>query len=369
MQRAAPKHTYVSFDDPLLRRAAHEDPIGFVNNLPRLVILDEIQHVPELFSAIKLEIDKQRIPGRFIFTGSANIMALPKLSDSLTGRMELIRLHPLARCEIESRRVNVLTKLLSGQIPRGKFNRFGATLWPLIATGGFPESVKRSDARRRTAWLTSYLDTLIQRDIDQLGRVHEKPQFLRLLRLAAAHGAQLTNVSTLSTALQLTRQTTERYLQLLQSLYLVEFLEPWFANRIKRLIKAPKLHLTDTGLQTALLAESLSASSDANLRGMLLEGWVYNELRRQAGGLTEVIQFYYFRDKDQNEVDIVLDTNEGLLGIEVKAKQSLIPRDCAGLKRLQTVAGKQFKLGIIFYDGELVVPLGKSIYAVPLAAL
>jgi len=238
-----------SFDDVYLVAASRADPIGFVYRLADKVFLDEIQHVPELFSSIKHAVDSKRIAGRFLLTGSANVLLLPKLSDSLAGRIEIIRLHPLSRCEIESRGNGLLDQLFCGSFAIGSSEKLGSKLAEYVVEGGFPEPLQRSTVRRKRQWYQNYIATLVQRDIRDLARISNLESIPKILELAAGQSAQLLNKQALAAPFQMSRQTVDAYFTLLQNVFLVDVLSPWHSNRSKRLIKTPKVHMSDTGLE------------------------------------------------------------------------------------------------------------------------
>jgi len=364
-------YTYLSFDDVNLVAAAKADPIGFVDRLADKVILDEIQHVPELFSSIKHAVDSKRTSGCFLLTGSANVMLLPKLSDSLAGRIEIIHLHALSRCEIESSGKGLLEQLLCGEFTVGVLEKLGPKLAEFVVEGGFPEPLQRSTSRRKSQWYTNYIDTLVQRDIRDLARISNLEAMPKLLQLSANQSAQLLNKQTLASPFQMSRQTVDSYFTLLQNVFLVDVLQPWHSNRSKRLIKAPKVHMSDTGLASALLGISAEQlDSDRTMLGHLLESFIYNELRRQASWSDSDIKFYHFRDKDQYEVDIVMEQHGGgMVAVEVKAAATVTEKDFKGLRKLQSLARESWKIGVVFFDGEIPLSFGDGLYAIPISGL
>lgn len=365
-------YAYLSFDDDVRRAAAQSDPVGFVADLPDKVILDEIQRVPELFTSLKVAVDSRRQPGRFILTGSANVLLVPRLADSLAGRMEILRLHPLTQCELTGADPGFLT-ILSGKGFRksagGK--RQGKALADRVAAGGYPAALSRAVSRRRAAWYRDYIDTLVQRDVRDLFSIRSLDALPRLLTLAAGQTAHLLNVADLSGPFHLSRPTIREYITLLERVFLLEELAPWYSNRLSRLIKTPKLHLCDTGLACALLGvDGPALWNDRELYGQLLETFVYQELRRQAGWQEEPVTFYHYRDKEGTEVDMVLEFGEKqMAGVEVKASSTVVATDFKGLRRLQKSAGKRFAAGVVLYDGDAVTSFGEGLLAVPLSML
>ncbi|MDO9010780.1 MAG: ATP-binding protein [Gallionella sp.] len=364
-------YAYVSFDSDVLRASAQSDPIGFVADLPDKVVLDEVQRVPELFTALKAVVDRERRPGRFILTGSANVLLVPRLADSLAGRMEILRLHPLAQEELAGKQSGFLGALFGDGFKTNQQVRLGKELAERIASGGYPAALARPSARRRVAWYRDYIETLVQRDVRDLARISSLDVLPRLLTLAAGQTARLINVADLASPFQLSRPTIRDYVTLLARVFLLEELPPWHSNRLSRLIKTPKLHLGDTGLACALLGVDAAALwADRNLLGQLLETFIFQELRRQASWLDETVTFHHFRDKDGVEVDIVLEgSGQRVAGIEIKAAATITASDFRGLRKLKEATGKRFVAGVVLYDGEATAPFGDGLYAVPIRCL
>jgi len=365
------EYSYYTFDDETTLTAARLDPIGFVDRLPNRCILDEVQIVPEIFRTLKKAIDEKREPGRFILTGSANLMLLPQVSDSLAGRVEILRLHPLSQIEIESSGANAILRMFAGEIASKDTKIDYDDILDRVVRGGYPEPFKRVNIARNRTWYRNYTTTIIERDLQDIAKIHNIGSMPKLLKMLANQTAQLINVSEIAPAFQLSKPTLKHYTELLNRIFMVEFLQPFFRNRIKRLVKTPKVHITDTGLACSIMnisAEQLQ--SDPGKFGHILETFVYNELRRQASWLVEDIEFFHFRDKDGYEVDIVLEDNQGkVVGVEVKASATIRENDFVGLKRLQRLIGKQLSMGIVLYLGDRLISLGHGLYAAPISAL
>jgi len=364
-------YRYVSFDDDPVRAAAMTDPPGFVAELPNRVILDEVQRVPELFRAIKAEVDRQRTPGRFLLTGSANVLLVPALADSLAGRMAILRLHPLAQCEQERRTPRFLGALFAGRFRTKLADRLGSELEERIVAGGYPEALARRTAQRRRAWYRDLVETQIQRDVRDLSRIRSLNTLPRLVALASSHTATLLNVSDLAAPFQLSRQTIHDHLALLEGVFLLHRLPPWHGNRLSRLVKTPKLHMGDTGVACTLQALSATVLRESReALGGLLETFVLQELRRQAAASEEPMEFFHYRDRDRYEVDIVVERGaHSVAGVEVKAAASVSERDLRGLRKLQKASGDRFAHGVVLYDGEATIPFDETFHAVPLRAL
>lgn len=364
------KYEYISFDDDVVTKAAKADPIGFVQGLSKRVILDEVQKVPNIFSTLKKEIDSNRIPGRFILTGSANILRMPRLSDSLAGRIQILRLHPLSQGELEHRKSHFLDTLFKGTFKTKRIEFSLNKLINRIITGGYPEVFKRPPGRRRINWYRNYIETLIQRDILDISKIRSIDIMPRLLSLSATQTSQLVNFTNLASAFQVSRPTVFDYITLFEQMFFLEKLPPWHSGRFRRLIKTPKLHLCDTGLACTLLGVSaISLKKDRPLLGQFLETFVFQELRRQASYHKQHHAFFHYRNKKGDEVDIVIERDHLVAGVEVKSSATVNRADFKGLHMLKKTVGKHFACGVILYNGETSVRFGNGFFAIPLNVL
>ncbi len=373
-------YAYINFEAEVARNAARADPAGFVDDLPERVVLDEVQRVPDLFAAIKVAIDRRREPGRFVLTGSTNVLLIPALADSLAGRLQIVRLHPLSQSELvgastrdaaANQRPGFLDALFGGGFKVTTAERLGRQLAGRIAAGGYPAALARPAGQRRARWYRDYADTLVQRDVRDIARIARLDSLARLLEMASGQTARLLNVNGLAAPFQLSRPTIADYLTLLERLFLVDRLPPWHDNRLKRLIKTPKLHMGDTGLACALIgADADALTADRHLLGQMLETFVFQELRRQASWHNTPLRFFHFRDKDGTEVDIVIERGAAhVVGIEVKAAATVTRSDFRGLRKLASASGERFVGGVVLYDGETSAGFGDRMYAVPIRHL
>ncbi len=364
-------YRYVTFDDDVVRDAAQDDPLGFAAGLPERVILDEVQRAPSLFSALKLEIDRRRTPGRFLLTGSTHVLLVPRLSDSLAGRLETLRLHPLAQCELQQHGSGFLDALFSGELPIERSERLGGQLPDRIVAGGYPAALTRPPGRRRANWYHNHVEALVQHDVRDLASIRRLEVLPRLLAGAAGQTARMFNASDLAAPFEVTRPTIRDYTTLLERVFLLERLPAWHTSRLSRLVKRPKLHLCDTGIASALLGmDGPALAHDRTLFGQLFESFVYQELRRQASWNDAHLSFHHFRNKDGVEVDIVIEGGAGrIAGVEVKASGTVRPADFRGLRKLQAALGDRFAGGVVVYDGEATVPFGARMHAVPVQRL
>lgn len=370
-QADAPPRRYLTLDDTAVLRAAQSDPAGFINGLQGPATLDEVQRAPGLFLAIKAAVDRQRQPGRFLLTGSADVLLLPGLADSLAGRMEVLTLWPLSSAElVDSPALNRADWLFSGD--------WGALSVPAcergvlvrrLVEGGYPDALARGSARRRAAWFESYVQTLLQRDVRELANIAQLTEVPNLLRLLASRSGSLLNFAELGRSAGLPQTTLKRYFALLEMLFLVVRVPSWERNAGKRLVKAPKVYLPDTGLLNHLQgasAESLLAQ--AGLPGGVVETLVLSELLKHLAFSAQRLSLWHYRTQTDVEVDFVLENPSGqITGIEVKASATVDGKDFKGLRHLRESEPATFLRGIVLYAGREIVPFGDRLWAVPLS--
>lgn len=315
-------------------------------------------------------VDEDRRPGRFLLTGSANLMALPTVADSLAGRMETLMLLPLSQSEIHGTNLNWLDSAFAGHLPKLSTPLVGEALVEAVLRGGYPEAASRATARRRTAWARQYIDAIIQRDVAGIDRIDQLPRFLRAL----AHvSGQMCNYTQLGGQVGLDHKTAARYVTVFEQMYLLKRVDVWARNRLNRVVKTPKVQFIDSGLLSTLMdLTPAMVVQDRSRFGHVLETFVYGELLKHATSADGDYQLLYYRDHDQFEVDVdvVIENAAGeLVGVEIKATASVRQTDLRGLKRLANIAGDQFKLGVILYDGTETLPLGDRLWAAPISSL
>ncbi len=366
----AAERPFFTLDDDTVLDGARQDPAGFIRGLAGATI-DEVQRAPDLLRAIKRSVDQDRRAGRFLLTGSADVLTLPTVSESLAGRMEIVTLLPLSRAEIRGRRPSFLRRAFAGALVRPAEPMIGDTLVEMVLTGGYPEMVRRLTPARRQAWARDYVRAIVQRDVRDIADVERLDQMPRLLRVLAHHAGQLTNFTQIGGQNNLDDKTTKKYVSIFEQLFLVRRLEPWFRNRLTRLVKTPKLHFLDSGLLAAILGVTAERiARDRQLLGPLLESFVFAEVLKQEGWLDEPCTLSHYRDKDQDEVDIVIEHETGgLVGIEVKAAATVHARDFKGLRKLAAAAGERLRLGVVLYDGEQTVQFGDQLFAAPVSCV
>lgn len=363
---------YVTLDDHPTLEAALNDPPAFIQGLGRLVVIDEVQNAPNLFRAIKASVDRDRKPGRFLLTGSANVLVLPRLGDSLAGRMEIIPLFPFAQDELQGRKSGFIDLAFSARprmVPPPALER--KEVAALVTAGGYPEVMTRRSAVRRDAWYGAYITSILQRDVRDISNIAGLSDLPRLLAALALRSSGLLNLADLSRTLDIPHSTLRRYMALLEATFLSTPLPAWSTHRGKRLVKAPKLHLADSGFAAHLAGIDTAAELlQGQVFGPLLETFVVNELRKMAGWSKARVKLHHFRTEAGREVDVVLEDHKGrIVGIEVKAAMAVGSNDVTGLKHLREAAGDKWLRGLLLHPGLGVTPFAKDIHAAPISAL
>lgn len=362
---------YLTLDDDSTLTAARTDPVGFIRPLERAVI-DEIQRAPELILAIKESVDRNQAPGRFLLTGSANLSTLPTVADSLAGRMEVISLLPFSQSELKGKQGTFLDRMFAGEAP--VFSApvtHGEDLVYAVLQGGYPAAVRRPSEARRRSWLTQYVQQVLDRDVRDIARVEQIEKLPAFMAVLAEHAGQLVNQSVIGAALNLSHVTTQRYAGILERLFLIRRLTPWYTNRLSRLIKTPKLHFIDSGLLAALRQiDSSSIATDRTLFGPLLETFVVSEVMKLVSWSAGNYRLSHFRTREQDEVDIIIENGRGqIVAIEVKASSTIRPKDFSGLQKLQQAVGEKFLRGLILHDHDRVTPISEKIQGAPVSLL
>lgn len=348
---------YVTLDDLDLLASAQADPEGFLDSWPEPLVLDEVQRAPELLLAIKARVDRKRTAGRYLLTGSANVLALPRVAEALVGRMAVLTLYPFSQGELEGHR-EVFVELAFHGRPPAEWE--GADVTERIRQGGFPDAVQLKDADR-AEWFAGYVRTLLERDVRDISGVEQVAALHALLVLLAERSGSLLNVSELSRSLSRPRSTTDKYLRLFEKLFLIHRLPAWAVNPTKRLTRSPKLHMVDTGL-ASYLAHALR-------EGAVLETFVAMELTKQLSWAAEPYRLTHYRDASGHEVDLVLEGPEGLIGIEVKSKRRVGPGDFSGLRALKKAARDRFRAGYVLHPGTRALPFGEGMWSLPVQVL
>jgi len=364
-------YTFITFDDDLTLFNALRDPAGWLESMPKPLIIDEVQRVPEIFLPIKRDIDQNRHPGRYILSGSANPMLLPKLGDSLTGRMGIVNLFPFSQSEIHQTQEKFIENIFQDTLPQVSFNKLKIQdFYKTLLVGGFPPVQSFQNIEDVKRWISAYLRTIMQRDVKDIANIEAVREFPRLFKLLATRSAMLYNNSDLSRSLGMVNVTLKRYLNILEILFFIYLLPSWFTNQGKRIIKSPKLHVCDTAILGQLLGvDENRFLNEPSLLGQFLETFVFSELIKQKSWSKCKIELFHFRQRD-HEVDFVLEKEDGtIIGIEIKSTKTIKSDDLKGLKYLQTIAKKKFKRGIILHQADRMEQVEKDIYSMPIQAL
>ena len=363
---------YVTFDEATMLGAAEANPESFLRAYEGHLILDEVQMAPSLFRALKVMVDEARLEskqaanGRYLLTGSANILALPKLSDSLVGRMGVLTLYPLSALEIAGVKGNFLSSLLENGFTPGTTRRKVA-LVDIIKQATFPEITGQGEGARRQ-WFEGYITTILQRDVRQIADIAKLGVLPNLLRVLAGRAGGLVNEADIARMIGQNAVTAKNYRILLQMMFLTMDVKPWFRNIGKRLVKSPKNYIIDTALLCHLQQIDLVKSeiNDPHVFGHIFENFIATELIKQLSSSGGMAELYHFRTSDGKEVDFVLERPDGQLSaIEVKGRDAVNEDDFKGLKELQRQVGSDFVCGIVLYRGNKVAPFGDKLWAVP----
>lgn len=362
----------MTMDDPTTLAAAQADPLGFLQDLSRHAIIDEVQRAPQLFLSIKKVVDEDRRERRLILTGSADVMTLPQVADSLAGRIEIHHLWPLSQSEILRNTSKFLNTLVT---PDGRFHAHKNNwrdMVEAIRAGGYPEALQRENEGRKEKWFEAYLDAVLQKDISSLANIEGLTQIPNVLHLIGTRIGSTVNLSDIARLSGVKNTTLQRYMALLEHVFLIFKIPAWTPNIEGRFVKSPKIFLNDTGLLCHLRGEGVdSLIENRTTAGAFLENFIVMEIVKQLSWSGPFLKPYHFSIHSGGEVDLILeDRKKQLYGIEIKSKASVSPSDFNGLKRLAEIAGKKFQRGIVLYAGDQVVGgFGDNLQAVPIPAV
>lgn len=369
------KARVVSLDTQATYNAARADPDAFVRQSAGLLVIDEVQRVPQLIRAMKDAVEEDRRPGRFLITGSANLLRIPGTEESLAGRAETIVLYGLSRGEITGHREDFVPRLFAGD--ETAWEESSGTLrreeyLELLCAGSYPEPLAR-EGRRRSAWFTNYVDRIMTRDVEDLSRLTHLDRLPVLLRLVAASTSGELVKARFARDSGIPETSLDGYLNVLETLYLIHALPAWGDNLTKRVTGRPKVSLLDTGLAARLnnlTPAAMAPGSVSDPAGGLFESFVAAELRRQLSWADTQARLFHFRDRDGIEVDIVLESEDRLVaGLEMKAAGMVTERDFKGLRFLRDKLAARFTAGIVLYTGTEPLPFGDRLWALPYSAL
>ncbi|MBO9572929.1 MAG: ATP-binding protein [Chitinophagaceae bacterium] len=362
----------ITLDDPVTLLAVKNDPLGFLQDIGKHAIIDEVQRAPELFLSMKKLIDEDRKGRRFILTGSADVMTLPKVGDSLAGRIEMHTLWPLSQAEIHEKKPTFLETLVSAESRFSGKKTDWQQIMEAIKRGGYPEALERNSESRRYQWFKSYLTSVMQKDIRDLSNIEGLTQIPNILQLIATRVGSTINFSDIGRLAGIKTPTLHRYLALLEQVFMIHKIPAWTTNAEGQFVKSPKVILNDTGLLCHLRGEGVeSLIENRTTAGVFFENFVVLEIIKQLSWSEIYLKPYHFSIHQGAEVDLVLeDRKKQIYGIEIKSTATIHEEDFKGLKKLSEVAGNKFRRGIVIYTGDQAVSgLAKNIYAVPVSAL
>lgn len=365
----------MTMDDPTTLAAAQADPLGFLQGLSHHAIIDEVQRAPQLFLSIKKLVDESRKERRLVLTGSADVMTFPQVADSLAGRIEIHHLWPLSQTEILGKRSKFLNTLVT---PDGRFEprRSHKSNWKdiigAIRAGGYPEALQRESEARKEKWFESYIDAVLQKDISNLANIEGLTQIPNILHLIGTRIGSTVNLSDIARLSGVKNTTLQRYMALLEHVFLILRIPAWTPNIEGRFVKSPKIFINDTGLLCHLRGEGVdSLMENRTTAGAFLENFIVMEIIKQLSWSGLFLKPYHFSIHSGSEVDLILeDRKKQLYGIEIKSTASVSQSDFNGLRRLAEIAGKKFQRGIVLYGGDQVVGgFGENLQAVPIPAV
>lgn len=366
----SPTMTYFTLDDELDRSYALTDPTGFIRRSERMII-DEIQRAPNLLFAIKKSIDDNRQSGRFILTGSTNVLTMPSFADSLAGRMENLTLLPLSQAEMVNSQTNWLDAVFSGNILAPNPCDVGEVLIDKLISGGYPEVVARSSEKRKQDWCVQYINALLTRDILDVSGIAKAAQMPKFFSIIAQMAGGLSNAAKAAGEIGIDRKTAAKYMSILEQMYLISEVPSWSSNAISRIVKSPKIQFIDSAILTTLLGQTKSSLlRDRAAMGALTESFVLSELLKMSSYSDHRYHFSHYRDASKNEVDFIVENERNdLVAIEVKASATIGMNDFKGIKHFHSLVGDNLTAGIVLYDGDEIKSVGDKLWAVPLSSL
>lgn len=362
---------YRTLDDITLRKAAENDPHGFVKHNKKTLIIDEVQRVPDLLPAIKKVVDENTRSGQYLLTGSTNIQSLPEVQESLAGRITKLRLRPLTQGEQVKSSPKFLEKAFLGTLEQPNNHYDKDALIEMAITGGYPEAILL-EGRKRKRWHTDYIDAILERDLRDITRIHRLDQMQELIRILAAWSSKFMNTTQIGSTLSLKSQSLNSYINALEALYLIERVKPWIKTDYDRVGKQDKLFMTDSGLMASLLNWNIDQIRfDTDRSGKLIETFAFNEIISQINANDDLYKLWHYRDRQQREIDFIIeDENGATIGIEIKSGTNIGANDFKHLKwfKENMAKDKSFK-GIILYSGEHIASFGEDMTAVPFGSL
>jgi len=360
---------YITLDDINIYEMAKNDPKGFIENLEKPVIIDEAQRLPQLMITIKEYIDKERINGEFVLTGSASLKGFKDISDSLAGRIGIVELYPLSLKEKSQKEQNIID-IFGASLDTYILKKYTIDTTTDILDGGYPEILKIDNQKAKYLWFSSYIRTYIESDARELANIRNLDKFIKMYRLCMIRSGNMFNKNELQKEAGLDNRTFDSYFAVMEHTYQIQKLQPFFKNQLKRLIKSPKIYATDTGILNHLLQiNSKEELQKSHYKGDVVETFIYDELLKANSSATQKIGLYYYRTTDKKEIDFILDYGEKIVAIEIKASKSVSKSDFKHIYHLQKEIPELFDKGIVLYGGDSFLRLDENMYAVPFGFL
>lgn len=360
---------YITLDDINIYEMAKNDPKGFIENLQKPVIIDEAQRLPQLMITIKEHIDKKRVNGEFVLTGSSSLQGFKNISDSLAGRIGIVELYPLSLKEKNEKEENIID-VFSGSLDAYILKKYKNDILKYILDGGYPEILKIDSQKAKYLWFSSYIRTYIESDARELANIRNLDKFVKMYRLCMIRSANMFNKNELQKEAGLDNRTFDSYFAVMEHTYQIQKLQPFFKNQLKRLIKTPKIYATDTGILNHLLQiGSKEEFEKSHYKGDIVETFMYDELLKANSSATQRVGLFYYRTSDKKEIDFILDYGQKVIAIEIKASKSISKSDFKHIYHLQKEIPELFDKGIVLYGGESFLRLDEKMYAVPFGFL
>jgi predicted AAA+ superfamily ATPase len=360
---------YITLDDINIYEMAKDDPKGFIENLQKPVIIDEAQRLPQLMITIKEHIDKKRVNGEFVLTGSASLQGFKDISDSLAGRIGIVELYPLSLKEKSQKEENIID-IFADSLDAYILKKYEDDISKHLIDGGYPEILKIDNQKAKYLWFSSYIRTYIESDARELANIRNLDKFVKMYRLCMIRSSNLFNKNELQKEVGLDNRTFDSYFAVMEHTYQIQKLQPFFKNQLKRLIKTPKIYATDTGILNHLFQiGSKEEFENSHYKGGIMETFVYDELLKANSSATQKVELFYYRTSDKKEIDFILDYGQKVIAVEIKASKSVSKSDFKHIYHLQKEIPELFDKGIVLYGGERFLRLDENMYAVPFGFL
>ena len=360
---------YVTLDDINIYEMAKNSPKEFIEHLQKPVIIDEVQRLPELMISLKAYIDKNRLNGQFVLTGSASLQGFKDISDSLAGRIGIVELYPLSLKEKYQKTENLID-ILNGSLDAYILQKYESNITHDILDGGYPEILKIQSQKAKYLWFSSYIRTYIESDARDLAHIRNLDKFIKMYRLCMIRSGNIFHKNELQREAGLDNRTFDSYFAVMEHTYQIQKLQPFFKNQLKRLIKTPKIYATDTGILCHLLqVDSVEILERSHYKGDIIETFIYDELLKANSAASKKAGLYYYRTTDKKEIDFILNFGQKIIAIEIKASKTVSKSDFKHIYHLQKELPEIFDKGLVFYGGDTFLKLDDRMYAVPFGFL